>query len=407
VKLPMPRPLPPAIDKRRDTPPAVLSGRSFTSPRPPSASAVSRHRFAREVLFTVDRNTSVGTEEQIAQRLGLAILERHTSALLDRRTVRARIRGRSTVEMVVEALVNEPDVNEAQPNFAYHQQQGPPADSGLQYSLTKLNLAGTPADADGKGVTVAVIDTAIDATHPDFAHLDLRSIDAFGTTVIRHRSHGTAIAGILAADGVVKGIAPHVRLLAVRAFDSSPGDQRTVSSTFVLLRSLDLAIENSARIINMSFAGPEDGLVAKAVAAAARANVHLVSAAGNLGPDAPPAFPAAYPEVISVTAIGANDERYPAANIGTYIGLSAPGVDVIVPAPRRTHAVRSGTSMAAAHVAGVLALMLERNPDLSPEEGRRALLGTAIDLGPPGRDAEFGAGRADAKAALEAAGEAR
>ena len=108
------------------------------------------------------------------------------------------------------------------------------------------------------------------------------------------------------------------------------------------------------------------------MAAAVQSNVHLVSAAGNRGPNAPPAFPAAYPEVVSVTAIGADDQRYSSANVGSYIGLSAPGVDVLVPAPKRGHAVQSGTTFAAVHVSGVIALMLERNPRLSPAASRKA-----------------------------------
>jgi len=91
-----------------------------------------------------------------------------------------------------------------------------------------------------------------------------------------------------------------------------------------------------------------------------------------------------------------SDRLYAAANRGGYISLAAPGVDVLTPALRHGHALQSGTSFAAAHVAGIIALMIERNSRLSTDQVRRMLIKAAKDLGPPGRDKAFGAGRANA-----------
>ncbi|MBN9276198.1 MAG: S8 family serine peptidase, partial [Hyphomicrobium sp.] len=131
-------------------------------------------------------------------------------------------------------------------------------------------------------------------------------------------------------------------------------------------------------------------------------NVILVAAAGNGGPKAAPAYPAAYSGVIAVTAHDSAGRLYTYANHGTYISVAAPGVDILVPALRNGHMFMSGTSMAAAYVSGIMALMLERAPHLRPEDAMRVLSETAQDVGESGRDESFGAGRVQARAALDA-----
>jgi subtilisin family serine protease len=107
--------------------------------------------------------------------------------------------------------------------------------------------------------------------------------------------------------------------------------------------------------------------------------------------------------VIAVTATDIDDTLFSGANRGNYITVAAPGVDVLVPAPDGAYQFTTGTSVAAAEVSGVVALLLERNPSLTPAEVRRILIGTAKDLGPKGRDPGFGAGLVDALRALVAA----
>ena len=104
--------------------------------------------------------------------------------------------------------------------------------------------------------------------------------------------------------------------------------------------------------------------------------------------------------MIAVTATDADNRLYSRANLGDYIALAAPGVDIFTLAPDAAHDVQTGTSMAAAHISGMIALLLERRPDLSIDAVRRAVMDTAEDLGRPGRDSEFGAGLGNAEAAL-------
>ena len=116
-----------------------------------------------------------------------------------------------------------------------------------------------------------------------------------------------------------------------------------------------------------------------------------------------PLFPAAYPEVIAVTATDADDKLFQQANRGTHIAVAAPGVTILAAAPDESYRMQSGTSFAAAQVSGVVALLLERNRKLDAPAIRQILMSTARDLGTPGHDDQFGSGLVDAFAALEQA----
>lgn len=125
-----------------------------------------------------------------------------------------------------------------------------------------------------------------------------------------------------------------------------------------------------------------------------------VAAAGNGGAKAAPLYPAADANVIAVTATDADDKAFAQANRGGYVAVAAPGVDVLAAEPQGRYAFSSGTSIAAAHVSGLVALLLEKRPDLDLEGVRKLLMESAVDLGAKGRDPVYGAGRVDAPAAL-------
>jgi subtilisin family serine protease len=270
------------------------------------------------------------------------------------------------------------------------------------YSVTKIGLSAAHAVASGLGVKVAVIDSGVDARHSELRGSVLKAFDATRGRGQKDETHGTAIAGIIRAkDGRARGVAPGAELLSATAFFKETGQAGAFSSTMILLRALNWSVLSGARIINMSFAGPQDAKLADAVTAAAGRGVILVAAAGNNGPRAEPAYPAAYANVIAVTATDIDDELYENANRGSYVAVAAPGVDVLVLKPAAGHAFSSGTSMAAAHVSGLIALMLERNGKLGFEDVRAALTRTARDLGERGIDTKFGAGRVDAAALIQ------
>jgi hypothetical protein len=275
------------------------------------------------------------------------------------------------------------------------QAEGDPA----QYALVKLRLPEAHTLSHGANVLVAVIDSGIDVRHPELANSVTDYFDALGSGEGPH-VHGTGIAGAIASHGRLMGAAPSAHLIAIRAFGQGPVGAE--SSTFVILKSLDHAVTQHAQIINMSFAGPKDSLIERAINAVAARGIVMIAAGGNAGAKSPPLFPAANPNVIAVSATDARDKLFEASNRGSHIALSAPGAEIFLPAPDQKYQISSGTSFAAAYVSGVAALMLERNGALKPGDLRAILTRTARDLGSPGRDDLFGAGEADAFAAVEA-----
>jgi subtilisin family serine protease len=307
---------------------------------------------------------------------------------------------------VIRALENDANVRIAQPNYRFTLQQAKRVavpDRAAQYSLAKLRVPEAHQLATGSNVLVAVIDAAIDVSHPEIAHAIADRFDAVGGRALPS-AHGTAMAGAIAAQARLAGVAPSARILAVRAFAATRDSYE--STSFAILRGIDWAVARGARVINMSFAGPNDPEIARSLVLAARKGVVLVAAAGNAGPQSAPLYPAAHPNVIAVAAVDAHDEISAFSVRGRHIAIAAPGVDVVGPAPNRNYQLSTGTSVAAAHVSGIAALLIERRATLTPTAVRKLLLSTARDLGAAGRDDRYGAGLADPSGGAAATGRA-
>ena len=286
------------------------------------------------------------------------------------------------------------------PASANQSQQG----DATQYVVEKWKLGDVHRLVTGNNVIIAVIDSEIDTGHPDLAGVVRQRFSAVGAPEQPH-PHGTGMAGAIASHQRLVGIAPNARLLAVHAFSTKAATAE--STTFQILKGIDWSVLQGARILNMSFAGPRDPSLERALKAAYDRNVVLIAAAGNAGPKSPPLFPGADPNVIAVTATDVDDKLFTGANRGRYVAIAAPGVDVLVPAPQDAYQLTTGTSVAAAEVSGVVALMLERNPKLRPADVRRILTSTARRLGTAPRDDNFGAGLVDPLRAIQAATDPR
>jgi Subtilase family len=360
-----------------------------------------------EVLVQLAASMPVDAVEALARRMRLTPVESFTSGGVT--MSRWKIPDGRRVPDVIRSLQGL--VLAVQANFRYElkEQQGAksaaapaaPEEKGphWQYALSKLKLAEAHALAKGDQVLIAVIDSGIDAGHPELEGMVVDSFDALEADEPPH-SHGTGIAGAIVAHARLMGVAPQARILAARAFSAK--DRAAEATTFSINRSIDWAMSRGARIINMSFTGPRDPAIEQRIVQAARQGIVLVAAAGNDGPNAREAYPAAYSNVIAVTATDADDKLFAKANRGRYVAVAAPGVDVLLPAPGGTYQVATGTSFAAAEVSGIAALMLERKADLGPQGVRKALTASARDLGPRGFDTQFGAGLVDAYQAIRA-----
>jgi len=274
-----------------------------------------------------------------------------------------------------------------------------PVGDAAQYVIGKLHLGDVHRLARGRNVSVAVIDSEIDARHPDLAGVLAERYDATQSASHPH-AHGTGMAGAIASHSRLLGVAPGVRLLAIKAFDESASTAEATS--FQILKGLDYAIAKNVRIINMSFAGPRDPMMERTLKTAHDKGVILIAAAGNAGPKSPPLYPGADPSVIAVTATDYTDKPFSMANRGKYVAIAAPGVDVMVPAPGNTYQLTTGTSVAAAHVSGVAALLVERKPTITPDEVRAVLMRTARAFAALPKGELDGAGLIDPVGALQA-----
>jgi len=353
-----------------------------------------------EVLLNVSSATSGPALDAIARRNRLTRLEVQDFAMTRRRIARLRINDGRPVATVIRSLQREATILGAQANYFFFVQQGAAVTADpAQYALAKLRLPEAHVLAKGESVRVAVIDTPIDASHPDLAGTIAASFDATGAADKAH-AHGTGIAGVIAAHGKLIGAAPAVKVLAVHAFGSKGSDGTSLN----ILKGLDWAGKSSAGVINMSFAGPADPELRIMFGALRARGTVLIAAAGNAGPNSKPLYPAADPDVIAVTAIDADDNLFAQANRGVHIAVAAPGVNILAAAPGGAYQMQSGTSFAAAQISGIAALLLERNPKLDAAAIRRILMTTARDLGAPGHDDQFGSGIADAFGAVMSAG---
>jgi subtilisin family serine protease len=340
--------------------------------------------------------------DDLARRHRLTRVQSQNFPLTNSTFFRWRISDGRSVDAVVRELVAGGNVKAAQRNNVFKlQQDTAPKSEGdpAQYALAKMRLPEAHALSVGADVTVAVIDSGIDVTHPELAGVIAGTFDALNNGEAAH-PHGTGIAGVIASHARLMGTAPSSRLLAIRAFGAQKGGAE--STSFIILKSLNYALAKNAQIINMSFAGPHDPAMERGLAAAAAKGIVLVAAAGNAGAKSPPLYPAADRNVIAVTATDQSDKLFAQSNRGSYVAIAAPGVDILSPAPDGKYQMSSGTSMSAAFISGVAALMIARNPGVSAAEVRGTLLSTARDLGPKGRDDQFGAGQADAFSAVSA-----
>ena len=396
------------------------AGRQFGGP-PPSG----ENRYVPDQVLVVLRDDL--TEEEIDQFLRDNGLARTSGgsvsiALISVRLHRFRILGGRSVPAVIAELQNDPRGVSIQPNYLYQlsdmriQPRITPmvrtASGGMrpagthhsmQYVIAKLNLRKAHELSRGERVLIAVIDSGVDPNHPE---LEGTIVDQFDVTDDKDSSphmHGTAMTGAIVSQSQLLGVAPAARIIAIRAF--SPRSASGASGTsWHLALAIDKAVQAGVRIINLSLAGPHDPAVQRAIEEAHARGIILVAAAGNAGPNSPPMFPAAYPEVIAVTATDYNDKVYAKANRGGYVTVAAPGVDVLVATPRGAYGTTTGTSVAAAHISGVIALMLSRNPMLDSQMVRVFLIRSVRAANANGRDDSYGAGFADAYEAIMVAG---
>jgi subtilisin family serine protease len=282
--------------------------------------------------------------------------------------------GNASLAQIVEKLALDPRVESAQSMQLFHVLAHNDPLYPLQPSARLWHLDELHKITTGKGVRVAEVDTGVDVDHPDLTGRVAVARDFVGGRRDVAESHGTAVAGIIAAradDGIgIAGIAPEAKLLALRACwqAAGTGDASAFCNSFTLAKALQFALDENAQVINLSLGGPRDRLLERLLDAALSRGITIVGAADPEVGDG--GFPASHRGVL---AVAGDDGHDVAGDV-----LLAPGRDIPTTIAGRKWGFVTGSSFAAAHVTGLVALLRELAPDLRPQQLREALAPRAL-----------------------------
>lgn len=353
-----------------------------------------------EMLITYDSSKPAEVADDILKKYRLRAKRSDNLDSVKTTMITAATNGQDPMDLVAVIKKQETEVDASTSNF--YTTANVSGNDLYPMSMTGVTAARARTGSSGAGVTIGMIDTPVDMNYSDSLQAAIERINLVASGDERNRLHGTEVAGVMVSNNPRIGIAPQSRLVAISAFSTNPAnpDQRRSNSGLVA-RALEIAMDQGVDVLNLSFAGKSDPLVDKLVQAAVQRGIVVVASAGNEGPGAQPAYPAAIPGVIAVTAVDRNRQVFGRANRGSYIGLAAPGVGILTTAPRGSFQVSSGTSLATAHVSGVAALLLAAN---RANFSHNLLYQTATDLGTPGHDGDYGHGLVNVERALASIG---
>lgn len=337
--------------------------------RPIGSPAVTTNSFGQkiirgEVLAIEPAKSDLAT----AERLGFAVTASEEFDSLGLRTVSlAPPDGMSEVQALAALRSADPTGN-----FDFDHVYDP---SGILFGSSDAGAKRLPLPYV-RGLTVGMIDAGIDLDHPALARADIETRNVTDRRRPPVTAHGTAVASLLVGeDGAFRGQLPGATLYAVDAF----GGDATGGSAVDIVRALDWLAEKRVAVVNASLAGPPNALLAAAVRAFIATGHILVAAAGNAGPAAPPAYPAAYDGVVGVTSVDAQRRLQLDANRGD-VAFAALGVKVRA-ASLGGYGLYTGTSFAAPIVTGRFAMLVSQPDARAVRAARDALIRAAEHIG--------------------------
>ncbi len=373
-----------------------------------SAPADSGEQAERQILVTIKQNQSATpqgagstprpyggasrykatprtrrTAARLAQKYSLRRVDEWPIRALGVHCVVFEIPGGASIEEILSKLAQDPRVESAQPMQIFEVLGERSYDDPylhLQYGIESMQIRQAHRWAVGDGVTVAIIDSGVDLNHPE---LEGRISTAEDFVTGRDRQptadlHGTAVAGVIASaanNGVgIVGVAPKVRVMALRA--CWEGEQRArgaMCSSFTLAKAIAFAVRKAPDVMNLSLAGPPDPLLERLVKVALQRGIVVVAAQGEHS-SGESAFPSSIEGVIAVWNAGEGEQGPATGEPGSDLPVRAPGEEILTLAPDGSYDFMSGSSFAAAHVSGVVALLLELEPGLGAGRLRRLLV---------------------------------
>ncbi|MCE9523529.1 MAG: S8 family serine peptidase [Alphaproteobacteria bacterium] len=321
----------------------------------------------------------VSSLKDVASRVekqGLHVIEDAALSTVGMRILRVSVPEGSSEELVIETLRGTDPKGVATFNHLYGPTRGPASEA--------IKAVSHPSGAARTGAKIGLIDAGVDAHHPMLQDIEIVS-HRFVSISAQPDQHGTAVASRIAA------AAPGASIVSASVFTLMP-DGQEIATADSIARGLDWMAKMKVPVINLSLAGPPNPIL-EAVSARMNAMGHvLVAAVGNEGPHAPPQYPAAYDNVVGVTAVDSQDHVYLYANQGDYVDFAASGVDAPVAMLDGATETVSGTSYAAPIISAALARLIDRPDPRQVKAAIHTLEVEARDLGKPGRDTTFGFG---------------
>lgn len=346
-------------------------GMSHSARPGPARPGYSRRSGTYLVSFSVRR-----AADRVARDFDLQIVDEWPIVPLNVHCLVYAVPDDVALDSLLTDLRQRPEVESAQLLNRFQVQGTPPAGSAdpygkLQHNLETMEVSQAHAWTRGAGSRVTIIDTGIDLQHPELV-TQVREHHDFVTGAGRREvadAHGTAIAGIIAAaseNGIgMTGIAPETELTVLRACWHDPASAYAVCDSFTLAKALTHALESKTDVINLSLGGPHDALLARLVNLALQRGILVVAAAPRQA-----GFPTDVPGVIVVGSGPVSDSAE------TAFRLTAPGDDILVPVPGGGFDYASGTSLSAAQVSGVIALLVAERPGLRRDDVTALLAGS-------------------------------
>lgn len=287
-----------------------------------------------------------------------------------------------SVDAVLSQIKADPRVELAQRNQTFEGLQTGAATAyyELAYGAKLLRADLAHRVSTGRDVSVAVVDTGADTDHPNLRGriVETATFVEGGEPSFRSDRHGTAIAGVIGAragDSGIEGIAPDTRMTVLKScWYSDPAASKARCSSWTLAKAVDYAITHRIKVLNLSLGGGVDDLLARLLATAERNGIVVVVA--TLDNPVDPGFPASLNTVIPAVACDVNGHVTTPHWPSIRFVAAAPGVEVVAPAPNAGYTLMSGSSLAAAHVTGVVALLLQQTPQATPDQVRAVLRAT-------------------------------
>jgi Subtilase family len=352
--------------------------------KPPVATYEARDvqipdRLEDQVIFVIQGASSDAA--RIAKLAKINVIETTWLDAISRTMVVAQLTPGDTVDAAILRLKRISGVTSAQPNFLFQ-----PLGKALPKRFTLLGIT-SPDQARVSG-TIAMIDTPI-TIRPEELKAGTIQQRIFGTSAAP-AFHGTAIASLLIGTGEVTGMAQGAKLISLAAFDPTKSTSG-ISQTRYIVKAMDAAWALRPDVLNLSFGGKEDPLMAQLLTAINTRGICTVAAAGNGGPTGKVLFPATHPATLAVTAADEKLRPYAYASQGSAIDVTGIGVGLLATVPGGYRNV-SGTSFATAIVSGALMRSPACTITHDPAAMRKSAAAMAQDLGAPGPDPVFGAG---------------